>query len=383
MLNPSEPLMAIFYDKNMKYIALSAIYEETIKEDYLSLEKTTFTVLNDIADISDAVFVEIREIYNRNSDSFIGIVESVIDTSEIMQVDAMPIMKMFDAQFNCAFGAAIQNVPGVGLQVMNQLLQAMRGFLKTDSHYYHYTDNRFRPFPIAIEMDAKSENPDNFMYEMPRQLNNIFDAASALFKYYSVVVTSKIVATNPDERHILLHIRVVDNNAGRNLNYIDADLGNVLSLSVNDESKNTVNLITVYNKDTYPLGSHTLKTYVRRDDGLIVTLDDNGYQNMKTIVQGALEAENKDFENGNIAELAKTELDFQKYKTAIEISYRVGDGIVNMETLEVGSRVSIKAKGKLYDSVLSGYEINGGIVKYIFGYGRNTLTQKLGLERRK
>lgn len=116
---------------------------------------------------------------------------------------------------------------------------------------------------------------------------------------------------------------------------------------------------------------------------MIVTLDDNGYQNMKTVVQGAIEAENKDFEDGNIAELAKAELDLQKYKTAIEISYRANDGIVNTESLEIGSRVSIKARGKLYDSVLSGYEINGGIVKYIFGYGRNTLTQKLGLERRK
>lgn len=383
MLNPYEPLMAIFYDKNMKYIALSAVYEEAIKNDYLSLEKTTFSVFRNVEDIAEAVFVEIREIYNRNSDSFVGIVESVVEASEITQVDAMPIMKMFDAQFNCAFGAAIQNVPGIGLSAINQLLQAMRGFLKTDSHYYHYTDNRFRPFPIAIESDTESGNPDNELYEMPRQLNNLFDAASALFKYYSVVVTSKIVATNPDERHILLHIRVVDNNAGRNLSYIDADLGNVLNLSVNDESKNTVNLITVYNKDTYPLGSRTLKTYVRRDDGLIVTLDDNGYQNMNTVVQGAIEAEEKDFEDGNIAELAKAELDLQKYKTAIEISYKVNDGIVNTESLEIGSRVSIKARGKLYDSVLSGYEINGGIVKYIFGYGRNTLTQKLGLERRK
>lgn len=383
MLNPYEPLMAIFYDKNMKYIALSAVYEESIKNDYLSLEKSTFSVFRNVEDIAEAVFVEIREIYNRNSDSFVGIVESVIEASDITQVDAMPIMKMFDAQFNCAFGAAIQNVPGIGLSAINQLLQAMRGFLKTDSHYYHYTDNRFRPFPIAIESDTESGNPDNELYEMPRQLNNIFDAASALFKHYSVVVTSKIVTTNPDERHILLHIRVVDNNAGRNLSYIDADLGNVLNLSVNDESKNTVNLITVYNKDTYPLGSHTLKTYVRRDDGLIVTLDDNGYQNMNTVVQGAIEAENKDFEDGNIAELAKAELELQKYKTAIEISYRVNDGIVNTESLEIGSRVSIKARGKLYDSVLSGYEINGGIVKYIFGYGRNTLTQKLGLERRK
>lgn len=383
MLNPYKPLMAIFYDKNMKYITLSAVYEEAIKNDYLSLEKSTISVFRNVEDIAEAVFVEIREIYNRNSDSFVGIVESVIEASEITQVDAMPIMKMFDAEFYCAFGKTVQSMEGVGLSATNELLQAMRGFLKTDSPYYHYTDNRYRPFPIAVEIDKQSGNPSNTKYTTEMKLNNIYDAASAMLKYYSVVVTPKIIATNPDERHILLHICTVDSNLGEDLTYIDADLGNVLLLSVNDESKNTVNLVTVYNKDTYPNGARPLKTYVRRDDGLVMTLDDNGYQNMKTVVQGAIEAENKDFESGHIETLAEAELDFQKYKTVIEISYRVNDEIVNMQSLKIGSQVTIHARGKLYDSVLSGYEINGGIVKYIFGYGRNTLTQKLGLERRK
>lgn len=375
--------MAVFYDKDMKYIALSAIYNENIKEDYLSPEKTTFTVLQNVGDISDAVFVEIREIYNSKSDAFVGMVESVVDTSEVMQVDAMPIMNMFDAQFNCAFGGAIQNIPGIGLSAINQLGYAMRGFLKTDSPYHYYSDNRYRPFPIAVVMDSETGNPDNELYEQQRQLNNLFEAASALFKYYSIVVTPRVIVTNPDDRYIELRIHVVNGEFGENLTYIDADLSNVLSVTVNDESKNTVNLVTVYNKDTYPFGANPLKIYVRRDDGLVVTLDDNLYSNMKTVVQGAIEAETADFESGDIEALATAELNIQKYKTSIEIGYRVGDQLVNMEKMEFGNRITINVRGNLYDSVLSGYEINGGIVKYIFGYGRNTLTQKLGLERRK
>ena len=70
MLKAFEPLYAVFYDKNMKYVSLSAIQKETIKEDYLSVEQSSFTLLSNIQ-IGEAVFFFFKPMYEAG-DSFVG-----------------------------------------------------------------------------------------------------------------------------------------------------------------------------------------------------------------------------------------------------------------------------------------------------------------------
>lgn len=382
MLKAFEPLYAVFYDKDMKYVALSAIYEETIKEDYLSIEQSTFTLLSKVQ-ISEAVFVEIKPIYEQG-DSFVGKIKSVCEKNAITQVDCMPIQSIFDTEFYCAFGApAIAFSSAIGNSAISQLKHAMLAVLKLDSVYYNYNgDTSYRYFPARI-IDDKNSGGDvvNNLYSQELGLNNVFDAMTELFKLYSVVVKAYVTVEDVDYRVLNFKISIQKTVEGEHLQVIDATLDNVLDFEVTDDAKNAVNMLTIFNKSTFPNG-RALKTYVRTDAGIIAELDLNKYANMRTVIAKAAEAEDEDFQSGEIANIAKKELDIAQFKSEIQITYRYGDNIVNQNSVEIGTRATIRTATDEYYSVLSGYEINGGAVKYIFGYGRNKLTQMLAEQRR-
>lgn len=382
MLKAFEPLYAVFYDKNMKYVALSAIYKETIKEDYLSIEQSTFTILSNEA-IGEAVFVEIKPIYEAG-DSFVGKIKSVYKKNGITQVDCVPVQSIFDTEFYCAFGAPANAFSStIGNSAISQLMHAMLAVLKLDSAYYNYNgDTSYRYFPVRVIADKKSGGDvDNSLYSKELGLNNAFDAMTELFKLYSVVVKAYVTVEDVDYRVLNFKISIQKTIEGEHLQLIDATLDNVLDFEAKDDAKNAVNMLTIFNKSTFPNG-RALKTYVRTDVGLVTELDLNKYANMRTVVNKSIEAEDADFQSGEIANIAKKELDIAQLKSEIQITYKYGDNLVNQNSVEIGTRATIRTATDEYYSVLSGYEINGGAVKYIFGYGRNKLTQMLAEQRR-
>lgn len=382
MLKAFEPLCAVFYDKNMKYIALSAIYAETVKEDYLAIENTTFTLLSRV-NIEAAVFVEVKPIYEAG-DSFVGKIKGISVENGITQVDCVSVITLFDTEFYCAFGApanAFSNA--IGMSAISQLQHAMLAVLKLDSAYHTYNgDTTYRYFPTRVVIDkASGGDVENTLYTKDLGLNNIFTAITELFKIYSVVVKAYITVEDVDSRTLNFKVSIQKTVDGTHLQTIDATLDNVLDFSVTDDSKNATNMITIFNKSTFPNGV-ALKTYVRTDAGVITDLDLNKYANMHTVVAKATDAEDADFQSGEIENIARKELDIAQFKSEIQIAYRSGDGIVNDNVLEIGTRATIQTETDEYYSVFSGYEIADGAVKYIFGYGRNKLTQMLAEERR-
>ena len=356
MLKAFEPLYAVFYDKNMKYVSLSAIQKETIKEDYLSIEQSSFTLLSNIQ-IGEAVFVEIKPMYEAG-DSFVGKIKSVCKKNGITQVDCVPVQSIFDTEFYCAFGAHAHAFSStIGNSAISQLMHSMLAVLKLDSAYYNYGgDTSYRYFPARVIADKKSGGDvDNSLYSKALGLNNVFDAITELFKLYSVVVKAYVTVEEVDYRVLNFKISIQKTVEGEHLQTIDATLGNVLDFEVTDDAKNAVNMLTIFNKSTFPNG-RALKTYVRTEDA--------------------------DFQSGEIEKIAKKELDIAQFKSEIQITYKYGDNLVNENSIDIGTRATIRTETDEYYSVLSGYEIKGGEVKYIFGYGRNKLTQMLAEQRR-
>ena len=381
MLKAFEPLYAVFYDKNMKYVSLSAIQKETIKEDYLSIEQSSFTLLSN-KQIGEAVFVEIKPMYEAG-DSFVGKIKSVCKKNGITQVDCVPVQSIFDTEFYCAFGAPANAFSTtIGNSAISQLMHAMLAVLKLDSAYYNYGgDTSYRYFPARVIADKKSGGDvDNSLYLKELGLNNVFDAITELFKLYSVVVKAYVTVEEVDYRVLNFKISIQKTVEGKHLQTIDATLGNVLEFEVTDDAKNAVNMLTIFNKSTFPNG-RALKTYVRTDVGIVTELDLNKYANMRTVVAKAAEAEDADFQSGEIENIAKKELDIAQFKSEIQITYKYGDNLVNQNSIDIGTRATIRTETDEYYSVLSGYEINGGKVKYIFGYGRNKLKQMLSQQR--
>ena len=59
---------------------------------------------------------------------------------------------------------------------------------------------------------------------------------------------------------------------------------------------------------------------------------------------------------------------------------RADDTMINPLSMEIGQIVSIIHNGVSYDSILTGKEIHGGLVKLIFGTIRLELTKILNMK---
>lgn len=81
-------------------------------------------------------------------------------------------------------------------------------------------------------------------------------------------------------------------------------------------------------------------------------------------------------------EKAIKKLSPQKYDNLIELTYSNSDSLVDVQSLEIGTLAQIHNGGKVYNSILTGYEKSEDIVKLIFGIVRIDLTDKMALEKR-
>ena len=105
---------------------------------------------------------------------------------------------------------------------------------------------------MPVSVQAVSGSPENKIYIKKIDLRNIFEAICDLFKLYQIVCTSKIYQSasiaNPDGS-IKITIGYLSSEKTKTL---DTTLPNILSLEVTDEQENSVNILTVINKDKFP-----------------------------------------------------------------------------------------------------------------------------------
>jgi hypothetical protein len=81
-----------------------------------------------------------------------------------------------------------------------------------------------------------------------------------------------------------------------------------------------------------------------------------------------------------VAGYAKKVFKTSKYKNLIELTIKADDTMINPMNLEIGQTVNIIHDGVSYNSILSGKEIKGGLVKLIFGTIRLELTKILNMK---
>lgn len=77
---------------------------------------------------------------------------------------------------------------------------------------------------------------------------------------------------------------------------------------------------------------------------------------------------------------AKAEFAANKYSNLIELTVKQDDTMLSPMDLEIGQVVNIIHEGVSYNSILSGKEIKGGLVKLIFGTIRLELTKLLNMK---
>ena len=99
---------------------------------------------------------------------------------------------------------------------------------------------------------------------------------------------------------------------------------------------------------------------------------------------GAYEAEIIEKESSILAakgaDLAKKIFSSNEYSNYIELTFTKNDSMINPLEMEIGQTVDIISEGTVYNSILTGKEIHGGLVKLIFGTIRLELTKILNMK---
>lgn len=391
MSNLFEPLMAEFFTKDLSPFRPLAIYQKDIKVDYLSAEKTTITILSlneplirNIA--KEAKYIRIRSIYS-GEERYIGIAASFTKNENVFEVDCLPILSIFDKNFMCGFGPAVADKLGIKDNASEQLAVALMGFLKQASPYSTFEEIFSSLMPVSVQ--AVTGSPENKIYIKQIDLRNIFEAICDLFKLYGIVCTSQIHQSSPivnSDGSIKITIEYLTTEQTK---ILDTTLPNILSLEVTDEQESSVNILTVINKDKFPsVGSiypseNIIRTYARLDNGLVVRLNDAGTLNFKHISQDTITAEDADFTSGNVDNIAIGELTLANYDKTVIVELAADDTLIPFGTFRLGEEVDVKTDSGTSRLQFSAYEITDNSVKYTFGNGRTTLTQKLRKEREK
>lgn len=358
------------FDKNMDFKCYTIIDSIKFKSDYLDPEKYSIEVLSkDITDIEKQYFVHIIN----DSEEYVGIVEAYEEKKEgVLRIDIAEISSLFDLDVMID----VDDFDYTFEEYIKKWIDAL----------YVTGDTSMRiPFEVSISSSTNNWTIEYDIENEPKEdeekppievaFINLFDdvilpafTSHQIRLKYSVDINNKVIM-----------IDIGKNTAPKFV--IEADLPNIISKSVViRKSTNETNKAIVYNQENY-LESIT---YYLHSDGTFSTEDTDriipvSYKLLKTKKETEKEGDTeivvKTFAEA-AHEQAVEVFNKNKYTNLIELVMMSEDDQIHPEHLEVGQVVSVISDGNIYESILSGREINK-TTKLIFGTVRLELTKKL------
>ena len=369
----------------LKFIGMSPIKNPVIKNDYLVLDKSTFEIVNTSITPKKYDLCRITSVYEEKwalpNGEFLGFVSSVRrDTTTIVEV--VPITSMLDVNIACEFplvsSASMSNL------ISEQIYQACCRAYNDASRYdtVATSDDTMR-INKQVYFGEVLSNPRNNAYKRDMNVYNLYSCSLDILKIYSVFWNARIVT---EYNKIELYIDgPTSQRPEGTIKFIDCDNGNCVRSSVSEDTRKTCNYVTVINKAKYPLkkvnGTYEVDAcvqYVRQDDGTIRPFNNDASFSANAYPEDIF-LDNYTYDEA-VAK-AKEKLSLEAFNHTIEVSFRYDSNLINLSEMKIGDKVKIVKNGIIYYSIFTGWEINGDIITYFFGYGRNLLTKKLLMER--
>jgi len=359
------------FDRDMNFQCNSITEDIKYKSDYLDPEQYNVELVS--KDISDVGVNYYAHIYGEGEE-YVGLITSYEEKSEgILRLTIQEFPSLFD------------------LDVMidvNDWNYTFEQYIKKwiDTIYVTGDPSMRIPFEISIssttndwsiEYDIENEpDEDEPMPPIEVAFVNLFDdIILPAFTSHQIRLKYSFDINN---KKILIDI-------GKNTNssfVIEADLPNILDKSVViKKSTNETNKLIVYNEENY----NNSITYYLHPNGTFDTINQNrvtpvAYKLMHTKKETDKDESGAEIITKTFAEAAQEKavetFGKNKYTNLIELKIFNDDDLIQPKTLEVGQVVQVISKDSIYETILTGREINN-TTKLIFGTVRLELTKKL------
>lgn len=337
------------FGRNYQYKDMALLSELSIQMDYLTLENTTITVVNLLADKGD--FVHITDFYGAIIHQ--GIVLDVARESNRAKLKVAPLLSLLDVQVQYNAGI-FKTLP----------LEDCISKIITDT----YISNADSLQNIAgIEVEQESSTP-NTPLDIRSNIHAFWDIITKALTLYDIVVQARL---EPQSKKIFFTIGKVSGKIA-----LEAQLGNCLAHNfVLTDNYGTLNKIIFVNKDN----ENEKAIYYLHPSGAIDRKNEDRITPVffsAEYIQGAENFLEEAYSR------AYEQMTPEKYQQCIELSFREDDRMVSPNQTHIGQLVEIWYQGKRYTSVMTGYSREKGVVTLVFGCIRLELTKKLILSRR-
>lgn len=363
-----EPYNVEIFDRGINFKCNTVCEEIKYKSDYMDPEKWNLDLVNIPApNREDIIHVQ------RSGEDYIGLVTAFNEKKDgVMTVSVNEFPAIFDIDI-------IRDATDIEYSLENFIKNLItEQFIEGDTSMHlpitvnvlSTTNDWVLDFKIKNEPKEDEPAPPLLVTEF-----NLFDdVILPAFLQYQIVLTYSIN----------LNTRQIEINIGKNTAdtlVIEADLPNIIEKEVTiKKSSKQINKVIVYNTDDY---TDTVTYYLHSDDTFdtedddrqLPVLFDNLEAKQETEDQEGTEVVTKTFLE---AAHEKAEATFQKnkYTNLIELKMLMEDELIKPKQLEIGQVVSIISEGVVYNSILTGREVNT-TTKLIFGTVRLELTKLL------
>lgn len=343
------------YDRNLNFKGFSEVITQSIKFDYLTLEKSKVRIIG-YKNYKKGDFLRLIKVGSINS-VMDGYITSVAEEKHYTTYEFKSLLSLLDVDVNF-------NRDDLQTKTLEQFI--------TDIINYYYKNNEDDLQKIPVDVTIKSTGILNAYLNLKDNIHNLYDIIIKALDKYNIIIQSFIDFSN---RKIVYEIDEI-NSTKLNL---ETNLPNIIdSYFMLQDNQNSINKITYINKDNE---SQRITYYLLKDNSISTNQTET---NRITPVNFTYEyIQTTDDFDATAQQKANERLKKAEYNNLIEIVTLTNNKIIDIKNLNIGQIFNIITKGQTIESILTGYEaISESEIKLIFGKLRVDLTKILKLERR-
>lgn len=357
------------FDNEFNLVGYSAITQPDISIDYLSLNSSTITCLQNIGGLKQYQLVHITD--NVGNVIFQGILYGFLqEKNSLLQITVKPLLSLIDRTFTT--------------QGYITEYDTIEGWIKYFLATSYQGDANIPPSYSGIDIKVTSETPigETRDPEMSQTMG-MYDYAISAMQSNGIIVSCEF-----DPQAKTFSFVIGKNNKEEKT--IETDLPNIISKTFNlDGDGEQYNVVKLFFKDENE--DIVTRWYALNEDGSIEETTPPNY-NLSNVKPPLMMTYNDIGTGYNTTdkypsdsvwiEKAKEVLKPDSDSQEISISVSDDDNLVKIGITDIGGYVQILHDGKTYKSMLTSVSIVNDVKTLTFGYARTDLTSILQFQRR-
>lgn len=355
-----KPYNVEIFTQGFEMVGNTNINEVTYKEDYLSSDENSITVLS-IPGISKQDYIRI----SRDKEEYVGVITEIAygtDKSKRLQtISYKPLMELLNTDI--LFDVDLQQTGSLEDFICDRITEM---FIENEDSLQNIA---------GLSVRAITHTPDWYFHITPKDSGGHYNIVNLIDSVIVPAMEKYGVLVRPTLNIQEKKIEIAVGKAASGVVIIETDLPNIITKNITIKSVSAdVNKLVIYDATDY----ENKKVYYLHNDLSYDTKDTDRVLPVVCEITSLMPEEGKSFDAAAISE-AYNKFANLAYSNLIELTMMKGDILVHPEDISFGQKVQIISDGVSYTSILTGREI-GKNTKLIFGTVRLDLTKILRRE---